>query len=71
MFVITGFNAVKRDKQLGILSLGGLVHTAITALTMPASYHKYFYEMVLFAYFFIIIILIDFHLNSRKLKMKG
>lgn len=41
-----------------MLCLGVLAHTGITILTMPASYFKYFYEMYLFAYVFITIILI-------------
>lgn len=42
-------------------------HTLITALTMPASYFKYFFEMYVFAYVFGIIVLLEvIQVNAQK-----
>lgn len=65
LIIIMGYSILKKDKQLEVISSGVLIHTGITALTMPASYFKYFYQMMLFSYFFIVVILIDLHLNSK------
>lgn len=61
LLVVIIYSLLKKDKVLFILSFGVLVHIGITALTMPASYYKYFYQMFLFAYFFIGIVLIDYY----------
>lgn len=65
LIIIMGYSIFKKDKQLEVISSGVLIHTGITALTMPASYFKYFYQMMLFSYFFIVVILVDLHLNSK------
>ena len=51
---------------MAILCMGVLVQTVITTLAMPASYFKYFYEMYLFAYYFMVIVLLDEYLNKYR-----
>ncbi len=53
LIVIIFYAFKEKDTVLLVLLLGILMHSCITALTMPASYFKYFYEMYLFSYFFI------------------
>lgn len=65
------FAACKKDKVLIALSMGILGHAAITALTMPASYFKYFFEMYAFGWVFAAIIVIDiFCILFRKGKRR-
>ena len=65
LFVILVYSLLKKDKILLLLSLGVFSHTVITIGTMPASYYKYFLEMVMYAYAFFVIINIDY-LNKRQ-----
>lgn len=66
VIILTVYSIVKRDRILDILCLGVLAQTMITALAMPASYFKYFYEMYLFAYYFMVIVLLDEYLNKYR-----
>ena len=43
---------MKKRPVLLLLSLGVIAHIMITALLMPASYEKYFYELYLYGYVF-------------------
>ncbi|MGN0893606.1 MAG: hypothetical protein ACI4ND_01235, partial [Succinivibrio sp.] len=62
------FSIAKRNLVLFVLTFGVLIHSIITILTMPASYIKYFYEMILFDLFFIAIIFTSFFKN-RSLRL--
>ena len=64
VIILTVYAIIKRDWILAILCMGVLVQTVITTLAMPASYFKYFYEMYLFAYYFMVIVLLDEYLNK-------
>lgn len=66
VIILTVYSIVKRDRILVILCLGVLAQTMITALAMPASYFKYFYEMYLFAYYFMVIVLTGECLNKYR-----
>lgn len=50
---------IKKNYFLAVLFSGLLAHTAITILTMPASYFKYFYALWLIAYIFALLILLE------------
>lgn len=69
LLVILAYSLRQKESCLFVLCLGVLCHTGITALTMSASYFKYFWEMYLFAYFFILIIIIDYYEKSRNVTM--
>ena len=66
VIILTVYAIIKRDWILAILCMGVLVQTVITTLAMPASYFKYFYEMYLFAYYFMVIVLLDEYLNKYR-----
>lgn len=64
-FTIFCYGIKEKDICISLLFLGILGHVAITVLTMPASYFKYFYEMFTCAYVFAALILLD-RLERRK-----
>lgn len=66
VIILTVYAIIKRDWILAILCMGVLVQTVITTLAMPASYFKYFYEMYLFAYYFMVSVLLDEYLNKYR-----
>lgn len=66
VIILTVYAIIKRDWILAILCMGVLVQTVITTLAMPASYFKYFYEMYLFAYYFMVIVLTGECLNKYR-----
>ena len=64
LLLILLYAAIKRNFVLFVLSVGVLLHTVITFMTMPASYIKYFYQLILFSLFFITILLNKKYKNS-------
>ena len=64
LLLILLYAAIKRNFVLFVLSVGVLLHTIITFMTMPASYIKYFYQLILFSLFFITILLNKKYKNS-------
>lgn len=61
LLVIFIYSIMRRNLMLFLLSGGVAGHTAITALTMPASYFKYFNVMILFSYVFIVVVITDLY----------
>lgn len=59
------YGLLKKNYVLLLLFGGILIHTALAAMTMPASYFKYFYAMWLLSYIMAIIILIDENMRKR------
>ena len=52
LILLFGDSIRKKDRCLFFLTIGLILHIVLTALTMPASYAKYFFEMYAFSYFF-------------------
>ncbi|WP_177184165.1 hypothetical protein [Pseudobutyrivibrio sp. UC1225] len=57
---------IVKNKPMMIIMIGVLVHIAITTLSMPASFFKYFFEMWLISYVFVVIVLLEI----RKIEAK-
>ena len=49
-----------KERAIAALALGILGHTILTALLMPASYFKYFFQLYLFGYVFGIVMLLEY-----------
>ena len=65
LLIIVAHSLQKKDTVLSLLSFGVFSHTIITIGTMPASYYKYFLQMVIYAYVFFVIIGIDHFVNDK------
>ncbi len=59
LLMILIFGIRGKDKVLILLSLGMVGHMAITVLTMPASYFKYFFQMYAFGWVFAVIVVME------------
>jgi len=60
------YSIIKKNKEMLLIFGCVLIHISITTLAMPASFFKYFFEMYLMSYTFIIIVILD-NIKSRNL----
>lgn len=65
--------AFRKKNKTCLMFLGVFAHISITTLTMPVSYFKYFFEMYLVSYTFILIMLLDMHTKNcnREYEKEG
>lgn len=68
LLAILLYSIKRKNMVLFVLTLGVLIHSILTTLTMPASYIKYYYEMILFVLFFLVII-INVTLKNKNLTL--
>ena len=65
LFIEVIYSILKFKKKTIFLFLGLIVHISITTLALPASFFKYYFQMWLIAYVFLIIILIDSNYTEK------
>ncbi len=53
-------------KEWMIIFLGVLVHIGLTTVAMPASFFKYFFQMYLVAYTFLIVMIVDYNVEGKR-----
>lgn len=57
---------IKKNLLVSLMSAGVLTHVVLTVLFMPANFFKYFYELYLYGYIFMILSLIEPHSKTRS-----
>ena len=58
--IVMVWGVYNKERVIATLSLGMFGHTTLTALLMPASYFKYFFQLYLFGYVFGVILLFEY-----------
>lgn len=57
--ILAFIGLLKKNWLISLMSVGVLVHVALTVLFMPANFFKYFYELYLYGYVFAMLSLIE------------
>ncbi len=60
------YSIIKKKREWFVMLTGIVVHMGLTTLAMPASFFKYFFQMYLVAYTFLIIMIIDYQAKNSE-----
>ncbi|MBQ8246574.1 MAG: hypothetical protein IJZ42_05535 [Lachnospiraceae bacterium] len=63
--IVSVWGICKKEYVMAVLALGVLGHAILTALLMPASYFKYFFQLYLFGYVFGFVLLLEFIMKNK------